>query len=246
LNQSAVASYERGTYKIPEMVVTTLSPLLGVDPAYLTFGYPALTGKIWEPPREGKGLITDLATLLPAFWEENRFTTSDRRRFLDGDVVLLSADDGRHCLLFLTSTVLVEAVVPMLPGGHATGSDDCRPSPTLLLRQFSVLDFGVDDLTKEDFQWPDNFGESRWPIEVQRVFTLCIEALPVIFHSMLGSKSQPQWPADINTVRELLRVPLAKAVDRILATEDNAITADVLRKELQLLLDTLRADPGGV
>ena len=243
LNQSAVASYERGTYKIPEMVVTTLAPLLGVDPAYLTFGYPVLSGKVWEPPREGKGLAADLAILMPPFCEENHFLHSDQLRYLDGNVILLTGADRRHCLLFLTTSTITDAVLPVLPNLKIVGSTNTSP-PTLLLRQFSIADFGQEKLATNDFQWPENFAEDRWPIEVKRVFAQLIdEALPIVLHTLIGTKLQ--WSTVSDSLLHHLRVPLIQAVDRILASENDSVTAESLRKELRQAISLVKNDALG-
>jgi len=44
---------------IPEATATIMAPLLGVDSAYLTFGYLKLVGKVCESARNKKGLALD-------------------------------------------------------------------------------------------------------------------------------------------------------------------------------------------
>ncbi|MEI6209737.1 MAG: helix-turn-helix domain-containing protein [Desulfuromonadales bacterium] len=185
LKQSLITSYERGVCNISVAATTIMAPLLGVDPAYLTFGYPALAGKVWEPAREGKGLAADLAALLLPFCDENRFTTVSRRDYVDGAVFLLSADDGRHCLLFTASLTLTTAVTEALANLLAPEAGT-PPLPCRFLYQFSVADFAAADLTDASFSWPKALGETRLTPELRLVLDIVAsEVVPALVQGLM-------------------------------------------------------------
>jgi transcriptional regulator with XRE-family HTH domain len=157
--QPSIASYERGTYRTPEAVELALSKRLLVDPAYLTYGYPALNGKVWEPANDGKGIFSDLESLLPKFIQENKFSHYIYGEYVDGKVAILSSTDGRRCLLFFVSNSAYEAISNAFI--IASISPEKHPATIVMvdkrIEQFDISDFDISGITNDFFTWPNSF-----------------------------------------------------------------------------------------
>jgi hypothetical protein len=235
LKQSLITSYERGVCNIPEAAATIMAPLLGVDPAYLTFGYPALAGQVWEPAREGKGLAADLAALLPLFCTENRFICGSRRDYVDGAVFLLGAADSRYCLLFAASrplaTVVAEALAALLAPEPGT-----PPLPCHFLDQFSVTDFAVAGLTDASFSWPEHFGQERLPPELRLVLDLVAhEVVPALIQGVLADPARisgGKAGAVSERVAKAVRTQLEHAVALLNAQGWSVQSQNLVRQEI--------------
>ncbi|MDA8417139.1 MAG: helix-turn-helix transcriptional regulator [Betaproteobacteria bacterium] len=192
IKQASIASYERGAYGIPEAATVKLAEHLLVDPAYLSYGYPLLSGRVWEPPKEAKGLLSDLAALLPSLIEENKFTKFVKTTYVDGEIVLMSADDGRKCLLLTsspaTSAAVLAAIVGLKGGVTQEAMEKVRIGDTAskFLCDFDISDFGIEGLRQDYFHWPDGFAAARLAPDTLKALSFVLdEAVPYLLEQAL-------------------------------------------------------------
>jgi DNA-binding XRE family transcriptional regulator len=189
VKQPSLASYEKGSYGITEKTLLKLATHLRVDPAYLTFGYPALSGKVWELSKEGKSLFYNLEDLLPQFIDENKFNDFKMLNFIDGDAFLLKSEDNRYCLLFSpigNITKQIAHTISKVKGGNIHGllSKSQRSihgnkkymTVNLFIRQFDASLFETDGINNDYFMWPPGFfSDVRLPQNIKAVLTFVID-----------------------------------------------------------------------
>lgn len=172
IKQASIASYERGTYGIPEGSIKNLSKPLMVDPAYLQYGYPSLSGRVWNPPIDGKGLVKVLRDLLPKLLEENSLSASVTRKYVDGRVTLLMSQDGRACLYISRSAKTTfhiinssasdsEGLVPVEVFLKFARKNAVKAGETKFISDLKIADFGVKNLAETDFEWPAGLFEEQ-------------------------------------------------------------------------------------
>ena len=252
LKQASVANYERGTYGIPEGSINKLSHVLNVDRAYLTYGYPALSGKVWQPPAEGKGLHKDLAELLPQFLAENGFNTFAIRRYLNGYIFLLEADDGRKCLMLASDQnwkTIEDAVYAKKSMqtdelfGHDFKADEVVHT---LISDFKPSHFGLD-LPADYFEWTDVHEASTFGQDVNVTMDLLFDVvLPSMFEEVFSHAT------DLNQAGELaekamqeVRNATKATVAKLLIWADNhasepSLALDVHNNEVSVLTSDIR------
>ena len=188
VKQPSLASYEKGSYGITEKTLLKLATHLRVDPAYLTFGYPALSGKVWELSKEGKGLLYNIKDLLPNFLDENKFNEFILLNLIDGDAILLKSEDNRYCILFSTNgdimTQIIFAIAKIMGDSIGKMSRESVLSKyfkkhiivKLFIRDFDASLFEIDGINNDYFMWPPGFfSDVRLPQNIKAVLTFVID-----------------------------------------------------------------------
>lgn len=156
--QASIASYESGSYSARPNLVEKLAEALLTDPAYLAYGYPAISGNVWFPVGS-KGATGAIEKLLPLLLEENSIKHFVSSVYTDGISVLFSAADGRKFLLFSRDASIsnnVRSALTGYPGGFKTYNYP------ICLFQLSDL---AEGLKASEFIWPDRNPFSDWKKE---------------------------------------------------------------------------------
>jgi len=240
IKQASVASYERGKYGCPELVLKSLAIHLNTDPAYLAFGYPALEAKVWEPSKEAKGIVADIKSLMPSFILENKFSDIKIINYLDGDVILFTSQDNRRCLLFCTmkdiATHISMHISTQLLLDINSDKSLGRISTGKLLREFDIKDLEIEGLSKDYFSWPPDFGSKRHSPDLQRILSFILdEALPDIIHEAILIDYDTKYTENfLSSSSFKIRRQIELAVDKILTFGWSSDIRDKLLAGIQI------------
>lgn len=111
VSRPALVNYEKNEYDPIDSVVIRLANIFDVEPGYIRYGSPIVSGCVWhlQTPRHSVrrlALLADLQQLLPEFIYENQFTCLAPYTLSSSTSLLLFGRSGRHdCLLYADSAL---------------------------------------------------------------------------------------------------------------------------------------------
>ncbi len=116
ISRPSVVIWESGKHPPAPEFVIRISTLVGVEPGYISYGSPRISGGAWIPtpperPQNFSSFIRDMETLFPTLLDENGFSAARFSRLGDGGIMFLIGRGNEYSSLLLARESLADCFV---------------------------------------------------------------------------------------------------------------------------------------
>jgi transcriptional regulator with XRE-family HTH domain len=144
ISRPSVVIWESGKHPPAPEFVIRISTLVGVEPGYISYGSPRISGGAWIPtpperPQNFSSFIRDMETLFPTLLDENGFSAARFSRLGDGGIMFLIGRGNEYSSLLLARESLADCFVRIFDRRDAVEMGS--------FEKVTVDSFGEDELS---------------------------------------------------------------------------------------------------